>query len=382
MTELSGLFGHGAFDGRLSSSQLAGLLRSLSMCTNNLLLIMDWEGKILDFSTTGETLLGWERQKITHSPLHDLAAEPEDVVNMIEAAKSRGISEHELRLRHALGHMVPFRLCLSLWTDDSGAGQGLLGVAGDQSMWNKFQEDLVRIDRLTEMGRMSAAIVHDLKNPLSIINQAAGWGRVVVEDSQGLADTDREELNKTFREIEEQTSRCKTITNQVLDFVRESRPEHKEFSLQALIQDTLRYLEPELKYVPLEVTTDLPQEEVTIQSDYQHLQQVLVNVLINAIHALLGNTEQTGQLHIALDEDNSKGSIRIRDNGPGIPDDVQEQIFELFYTTKPEGKGTGLGLPICRRIMQRLGGSIRFESEMGKGTTFHISLPKQRPFRA
>ncbi|MDZ7760396.1 MAG: ATP-binding protein [Desulfovermiculus sp.] len=382
MTEYNALLEQGFLERHLTSSQLAGLLRSLSVCTNNLLLILDWKGKILDFSSLGEKLLGWERREMAQTLLQDFAAESDDVPNLLQRAKNQGISEQELALRHAQGHMVPFRLCLSLWTDDSGTGQGLLGVASDQSTWNKFQEDLVRIDRLTEIGRMSAAIVHDLKNPLSIINQAAGWGRVVVEDAQGLTDADREELNKTLREIEEQTSRCKSITNQVLDFVRESRPERKEFSLQVLIQDTLRYLHPELKYMPLEVTTDLPPEAVTVQSDYQLLQQVVVNVLINAIHALREITDQTGQLHIALDEQNSKGRIRITDNGPGIPDQVQERIFDLFYTTKPEGKGTGLGLPICRRIMQRLGGDIWFESQVGKGTTFHISLPKQRPSRA
>ncbi|MFO7803554.1 MAG: PAS domain-containing sensor histidine kinase [Desulfovermiculus sp.] len=366
----------------LSPSQLSGLLRGLCDCTNNLMCILDWEGKILDISPSGERMLGWDRDQMANAPLQSVMVGSQNLDEMMDMAKSQGAVEKEVVFRHAQGHSVPCRLCLSLWTDDSGTGQGLLGVASDQSKWNKFQEDLVRIDRLAEMGRMAAAIVHDLKNPLSIINQAAGWGKVVVEDAQGLGSQDRDELSKTLHEIEEQTSRCRSITDQILDFVRESGPERKDIVLQGLIQDTLRYLDPELKYPPVEVTTDLPDTDVSVQSDYKLLQQVVVNILSNAIHAIRDNKEGSGRLHIALEEERGGGHIRITDNGPGIPESVQQRIFELFYTTKPEGKGTGLGLPICRRIMRRLGGMLWFESQSGTGTTFHISLPKQRPLQA
>ncbi len=381
MTESKCLSGH-EFPGlHLSPSQLCGLLRGLCECTYNILGILDWDGRVLEMSSSGERLLGWEREQMINIPLQSLVSENQDMNELMNLAKSQGVVEQEVSFKHVQGHMVPCRLCLSLWTDDSGTGQGVLGVVSDQSNWHKFQEDLVRIDRLTEMGRMAAAIVHDLKNPLSIINQAAGWGKVVVEDARGLSKEDRDELGKTLHEIEEQTSRCRSITNQVLDFVRESRPDRKEFALQTLINDTLRYLAPELKYPPVEVSTDLAEEDVIIQSDYQLLQQVLVNILINAIHALREKQDSPPRLHVALHKEPSGGHVRIADNGPGIPESVQEHIFELFYTTKPEGRGTGLGLPICRRIIKRLGGSIWFESQVGTGTTFHINLPKHRASR-
>jgi two-component system NtrC family sensor kinase len=343
---------------------------------------LDWEGRVLDVSSRGEHLLGWDAQHIADSPLQDLVASPEELEELVAAAKSQGCGEQEIWFRHAQGHTAPFRVYLCQWTDDAGTAQGLLAVASDQSMWHRFQEDLVRIDRLTEMGRMAASIVHDLKNPLSVINQAAGWGKVVVEDARGLSDEDRKELTQTLQEIEAQTSRGRSITNQVLDFVRDTGPERKEFSLQALIQDTMRYLEPELKYVPAQVRTDLPEDAVNVHSDYKLLQQVLVNILSNAIYAVREHQNSSGRLDITLWDEDTGGHIRIADNGPGIPEKVQDRIFELFYTTKPEGKGTGLGLPICRKIMKRLGGSIWFESQTGTGTTFHLSLPKQRPVRS
>ena len=361
----------------LSPSQLSGLLRTLCDCTNNVLCILNREGKILDMSPSGKRLLGWDQWQVANTSFQEFLPDSQDIYDVMEVAKNQGVGEYEISFRHLRGHLVPCRLCLSLWTDDSGHEQGFLAVISDQSNWQKFQEDLVRIDRLAEMGRMAAAIVHDLKNPLSIINQAAGWGKVVVEDAKGLRAEDREELSNTLQEIEGQTSRCRSITNQVLDFVRESGPEQKEFSLQSLIQDTLRYLDPELKYPQVQVSTQLPDEAVNVQSDYKLLQQVVVNILSNAIHALRENTQRSRHLDIILDEEKSGGHIRITDSGPGIPESVQQHVFDLFYTTKPEGKGTGLGLPICRRIMKRLGGSLWFESQPDMGTTFHISLPRQ-----
>jgi signal transduction histidine kinase len=326
-------------------------------------------------------LFGRDKSRVLNTPLHELISSSLDSLNeLIQTSKTDGLGEKEIVFRHANGSDVPCRLCLSVWTDDTGAGQGFLGVVSDQSKWLKFQEDLVRIDRLTEMGRMAAGIVHDLKNPLSIINQAAGWGKVVVEDAQGIQDTEQEELIRVLSEIEEQTSRCRCITNQILDFVRESGSEVKEFSLQIFIQDTLRYLEPELKYPQIQVKTHMPEQPVRVHSDYKLLQQVMVNILSNAIHAVRENQENQGSLHITVEEHNAEKQILITDNGSGIPDHVQEHIFELFYTTKPEG--TGLGLPICHRIMNRLGGSIWFESHKGRGTTFYLTIPKQRPTSA
>jgi PAS domain S-box-containing protein len=367
----------------LSPSQFAGLLRGLCECTSNVLCVLDWQARVLDISPSGERLLGWKKDKVANAPIHEIIGSPlQELDELIETARTEGIGEREIVFRHSSGAFVPCRLCVTVWTDDTGAGQGFLGLASDQSKCHKFQEDLVRIDRLTEMGRMAASIVHDLKNPLSIINQAAGWGKAVVEDAKGIKRADKDELNKVFSEIEEQTSRCRSITNQILDFVRDSETEVKEFSLQEFIRDTLRYVEPELKYPQIQVTTDMPERPVNVHSDYKLLQQVMVNILSNAIHAVREQQEGSGSLHISLQEHNAHWHIQITDSGSGIPDHIQEHIFELFYTTKPEGKGTGLGLPICRRIMNRLGGSIWFESQKGSGTTFYLTIPEQRPTSA
>lgn len=359
----------------LTPSQLSGLLRGLCECSKTIVCILDWEGTILDMSPSGERLLGWSRQEVIDTSLSELTEQSAELTPGLEQARKEGGASKEITLRHKQGGQIPCSLCLTTWINDSGMDQGLLAVLSDESDWYKFQEDLVRIDRLAEMGRMAAGIVHDLKNPLSIINQAAGWAKVVVEDAKKLQADDRQELTKTLREIEEQTSRCRSITNQILDSVRESEPKHTFFSLQELLTDTLRYLQPELKYPPIEVITDFPKQEVSVQSDYKRLQQVVVNLLGNAIHAIRDKQDRTGTLRLSLNQKPAEAHIRIADNGRGMTEEVQKRIFDLFYTTKPEGMGTGLGLPICRRIVKRLGGRMWFESQVDVGTTFHISLP-------
>jgi signal transduction histidine kinase len=105
------------------------------------------------------------------------------------------------------------------------------------------------------------------------------------------------------------------------------------------------------------------------------LEQVFVNIITNAIHAVLEKEKKQGRIGIRTKKINTDAHIGIEDNGAGIPEEEQEKMFKLFYTTKPPGKGTGLGLPICQNIVQRLGGEIAFESAVGKGTTFTIRIP-------
>jgi signal transduction histidine kinase len=105
------------------------------------------------------------------------------------------------------------------------------------------------------------------------------------------------------------------------------------------------------------------------------LEQVFVNLLSNAIYALLEKGGANGRIEIRTVKAESHIEISFTDNGPGIPEKDQAKIFELFYTTKPPGKGTGLGLPICQNIVRNLGGEITFESAVGVGTTFTVRLP-------
>jgi signal transduction histidine kinase len=353
----------------------AALLESFLFCCEDIVFALNTEYIIVLASYGMHELLGTSYRDLVGCSITDLVSEPEALLDRLEQLRETFSLRSEVAFRKAQGPPVVSDLCLTSWTDSQGRVIGFVGVGKDLTVWRTFHDDLVRVDRLAEMGRMAAGIVHELKNPVSVINQAAGWGAVVVSDNKDLNSDDRQELSSTFHEIEQQTERCKKITNQILDFVRESGPEKKAFDVIGLIEDTLRYLEPELKFPPISVARRYATEACSIVSDYKLLQQVLVNLISNAVYAIREKRPACGQIEVSLQQEDKTVSIAIADNGAGIPQDKQRDVFRLFFTTKPIGKGTGLGLPISKNIMHKLGGEITFRSIPGEGTEFRLTLP-------
>ena len=195
------------------------------------------------------------------------------------------------------------------------------------------------------------------------------------ESAKSLIQEDREEIERGVRFIEEQTRRCRSLTHQLLSFVRDSAPSRASVDINKLLEETVSFLVPDLKYKDIMVSTNLTEGSFLIDSDKQMLEQVLVNLMSNAIYAVNEKGEKRGRIDIETVGDESMIEIRISDNGPGISEENQKRMYNLFFTTKPPGKGTGLGLPICRNILKKLGGSLSFQTEAGEGTTFIIRLP-------
>ena len=133
-----------------------------------------------------------------------------------------------------------------------------------------------------------------------------------------------------------------------------------------------------LKLKGIDAELNLIEGPLLMDSDKQLLEQVLVNLISNAVYAANEKEgKERGRIEISTTIDDSIIEIRISDNGTGISEEDQEKMYNLFFTTKPPGKGTGLGLPICQNIIKKLGGSISFETEMGQGTTFFVRLPAE-----
>ena len=125
----------------------------------------------------------------------------------------------------------------------------------------------------------------------------------------------------------------------------------------------------------IKIDLNFAEGSLSVNSDRRLLEQVFVNFITNALHAVLEKGGDNGRIEIRTMKTNSEVEISVQDNGVGIPEKDQGNIFELFYTTKPPGKGTGLGLPICQSIVRQLGGNITFESEVGVGTIFTVRIP-------
>jgi PAS domain S-box-containing protein len=351
-------------------------LRSVLQHSHDMIFVTDVHGFLISFNKGGEEALGYPQDEIIGRLLKELAQEPQKLLKLLEDSRSQGSAiSMDFSFLHKEGYPVYSNVSLIDLKNADGKSIGTVGICHDITRWKKLEEDLIRVDRLAEMGRIAAGVAHEINNPLAVINEAAGWGAVVAKDAKGLGKEDREELKKIFNDVIQQTKRCRSRTKQVLGFARDSEPTRKEIDIHELIKGTVAFLEPELKYKQIDILYQFTEGPLILKSDPKQLEQVFVNLLTNATYAIKEKGEGKGQITLLTSASDTDAEIQVSDTGTGMSEEVRAKIFDLFFTTKPAGKGTGLGLPICHNIVKKLGGEMTCESRLGKGTTFTIRIP-------
>jgi signal transduction histidine kinase len=227
------------------------------------------------------------------------------------------------------------------------------------------QAQLVQSEKLASVGQLTAGIVHDVKNPLAVIKGLAEE----LHEEVGLDPSTRAQLTT----IRDSASRASTIVTDLLKFARQSTPEMQRRDMRETIQSSLRLTEYLTRKGKIEVSVELPDQPIMMSYDAQQIEQVLINLVTNAVQAM----QHGGSLRVNLNRTSGKIAIAVQDTGTGIPKQNLTRIFDPFFTTKPEGEGTGLGLSVSFGIVSRHGGTIEVESELGWGTTFTIFLPEE-----
>ncbi|OPX38940.1 MAG: hypothetical protein B1H12_01065 [Desulfobacteraceae bacterium 4484_190.2] len=235
----------------------------------------------------------------------------------------------------------------------------------------KAQNEIIRSEKLASVGRLATGVAHEIGNPIGII---LGYLDLIKKD--GLT---QEEKSDFLNRIESEIIRINDIIRQLLDFSRLTSGEQKETSVHKLILDLMDMLKPQRIMAGLHVQTVLEAAKDTVCTDPDQLRQVFLNIVMNAADAMERDESpddiNTKVLTIeSLVKDDSM-ELKFTDTGSGIPEQELGHMFDPFYTTKEPGKGTGLGLSVCYRILEGLGGTIRAESTVGKGTTIIIRLP-------
>jgi len=356
--------------------QTRGYLQCILQNSADMIFATDVDGILISFSKGGEKVLGYSWEEVAGRPIEDFAEDPESFRRVMATCQEEGYSMSlDVHFRHKEGKMVHCNASLMALTNREGQGVCTVGICQDITQWKKLQEDLVQVDRLAEIGRLAAGVAHEINNPVAVIKEASGWAGQVIADAKGLSREDRHELEGVVAEIGNQTKRCRNITHRLLNFVRDSAPAKAEVDVHELIRETISFLKPELKHTTIEVDLNLEDGSLNLNSDRRLLEQVFVNFITNAIHAVLETGQAGGRIEIFTVKTNSHVEISVKDNGVGIPEEEQKKVFTLFYTTKPVGQGTGLGLPICRNIVHNLGGEITFDSKVGVGSTFKVRIP-------
>ncbi len=224
---------------------------------------------------------------------------------------------------------------------------------------------MVANSRLVAVGEMAAGVAHELNNPLTAV---LGFSQLALKQTVDPV------LRKDLESIANEAERAGQIVDNLLGFARSHAGRGDRFDAAASLKKVLDLREYECRVNNIEVVTYLDPDTPITRADGHRMEQVFLNLIGNAIHAI---SEGAGKGNITVGLVAIDGLIRISitDDGPGIPDEVLPHIFEQFYTTKPVGKGTGLGLHICQEIVRDHGGEIRVESHAGRGTTFVVEIP-------
>jgi signal transduction histidine kinase len=226
------------------------------------------------------------------------------------------------------------------------------------------QDQLVQSAKLATIGKVTAGIAHEINNPLNNIYLTA---EVLLEDLPNIECAERLEM---VNDILKQADRAREVVHHLLAFSRTRKATTLEnVDLAVLIQQTLAFLKNQIRIGQVAVHTEMPEKPVMVNGNANQLQQVFVNIILNGVQAM----GPGGVLTLKVETADHMGRVVIRDNGPGIPEEVKTRIFDPFFTTKSEG--TGLGLSVSNSIIEEHNGKITLESIEGKGTTFYIALP-------
>lgn len=235
-----------------------------------------------------------------------------------------------------------------------------------------MNEQVVETGKLASVGELAAGIAHEINNPVAIMVEEAGWIGDLLEEEEFKEGENLSEFTRALEQIRTQGKRCKEITHKLLSFARKTDSRIQEVQLNDLIEELITISAQRAKYSNVTISANLKSDLPTIRASQTELQQVLLNLINNALDAM----EKTGgTLDISSQLDGDYIITEVADNGPGIPAANLARIFDPFFTTKPVGKGTGLGLSICYGIIKKMGGSIDVRSTIDKGTTFRVKIP-------
>ncbi|MCH8915924.1 MAG: PAS domain S-box protein [Thaumarchaeota archaeon] len=323
------------------------------------------DGKIIECNQRYAQRLQYKKEEIIGASIFDHVSEDtiDQLKESFERWKQRGISNnHEIQMKRKDGSTFPALVSATSIYDENGNLIASNTTIKDLTEINKAKEQIQeeKLKRLTAIGELSARIAHDLRNPMSVIKNTTELIELELDAKHD------ESLSKKFQRINRAITRINHQVENVLDFVRDKPLEFENTSVSSI----LNYVIDKIN-VPSDVTINLPKNDVKIYCDFEKLEIVFINLITNAIQAM----SNTGEINIRFTDEESQVIIEIEDFGPGIPEKSLSKIFDPLFTTRQVG--TGLGLPSCKNIVEKHGGTIEVKTRIDEGTTFVIKLPKK-----
>jgi two-component system sensor histidine kinase HydH len=275
----------------------------------------------------------------------------------------KGVVEKEIDCTVQKGEVIPLEISATLLNDEDGTFLGYVVLFKDLSEVRSLRKEIARSQRLASVGRLAAGVSHEIRNPLSSIKGFATYFKeryYDVPENQQIS-------NLMIQEVD----RLNRVVGQLHEFARPITVSKKSIQIKAFLKDSLKLIERQASEANISIRTDFDSEIDEILIDPDRINQVLLNLYLNAIEAM----DDGGSLTVALAKNSKKNGIEIKvsDTGAGITEDDLSHIFDPYFTTK--ASGTGLGLAIAHNIMEAHGGEIAIESRLGQGTEVTIFFP-------
>jgi PAS domain S-box-containing protein len=377
------------------------------------LAIVDREGRILDVNDAHEDVFGFSSREEVGKFFWELVTPEETALaqsvfaDLVAGAASTG--QHHVRVIAKDGHVILANVGLTAVQDHEGRTDFVLASVVDVTAQNQLEIELRHSQKLESIGQLAAGIAHEINTPIQFVGDNVNFLSSAFEQLLALCDSYRtvcakaagaapsaEDLAGLKQEEEladleylrtnvvssiastlDGVGRVARIVHSMKAFAHPDRGERATADLNAALRDTLTVATNELKYV---ATVEMDFGKIpAVPCFVSDLNQVFLNLLVNAAHAIgdvVGKTGQRGAIRVRTYLEGSVVVIAISDTGTGIPETVRGRIFDPFFTTKEVGKGTGQGLALAHAVVvDQHGGSLTFETEMGKGTTFFVRIP-------
>lgn len=314
-------------------------------------------------------------RRVLHRPIHNLIAATQSVSEMnLDQPIQTGYSGDELgQLARSFDQM---RERLRVAVDEINQFTQKLesNVRDRTQQLETAHRKLMRTDRLASLGQLSASVAHEINNPISgVLNLSMLMQRILRDD--GIPPGRVPEFRRYLSQVARESTRVGRIVSDLLAFSRRSKPLRAETDLNAIIRSTVTLIGHKLRLTEVRLNLDLDESLPMLLGDSSQVQQVVLNLLMNAAEATQGRAGATVNVKTSANGSDAMVVLEVSDNGEGITPENLAKIFDPFFTTKPEGKGVGLGLAVVYGIVQEHGGEITAVSKAGEGATFTVVLP-------
>ena len=339
------------------------------------LVTLDGEGRVEYFNGAAEKILGLDVSRIKDQPYDQVFGKGHlELTAVLRTALEQAViyDRKELTITSRGGKSIPLGISTTLLGAGDGQRSGVIAVFQDLTDAKELEQKARQADRLAVLGQLSAAIAHEIRNPLATISGSVE----LLRDTPQLSGEERKLLELVTCESE----RLNRIITDFLLYARIRPAEKDRVELSRVVDETLMLLRNHHDYQDdIQIVNEIGDRDVNVWADGDQVKQIFLNIAINALQAM----SQGGCLTVGLQEKGVKAQnqakmvhVYFQDTGMGIPPQELGEIFEPFYSSKKDG--TGLGLSIAQRIVENNGGTLTVESEPGKGTTFTVSLVSER----